>query len=431
MKRRDHHLIQEVLDGNLSQEAFDAFQQRLREEPSLLQLYMDYALLQHSLTDEFEGGGGFGGRIPSQRVRRFGPATLVAAAAVVALMAVALWGKPWGVRGATPDVALLTFSLDAAWEIDGYSHPIGGATGVESDSILQLSCGRAGVSLSPSVTAFVEGPAELVLQASDAMVMRSGRGYFSVGGERDALTLETPRLRIEDEEVEFGLVISSDGAEALQVLSGKLEVVSRRDGRVLSLEAGEAIQVTADGTLGSAGTDGDHFARELGRFRRISSDFPGVEPAAGAVRASSASDGFYTRLLPLPEMPSDAEDSVVLATLQLGSEPIGKDQGRSYVSLMSEGSELLRFDDQLSASADDASVPVVRPSSALAQLGEVTLRHDPRTGNVSLHEGGVPLGLPIGSGRIPAGQALETIEIGASSVSALAVVGLDIRVGRD
>ena len=78
MNRNDHHLIQQVLDGNVSPEAFDGFQQRLREEPELLQLYGEYALLQHTLCEEFEGGGAPGLRLLEPAPRSFGILAAVA-----------------------------------------------------------------------------------------------------------------------------------------------------------------------------------------------------------------------------------------------------------------------------------------------------------------------------------------------------------------
>jgi hypothetical protein len=68
--------------------------------------------------------------------------------------------------------------------------------------------------------------------------------------------------------------------------------------------------------------------------------------------------------------------------------------------------------------------PVVGPRA-------VTLRYDPRTGSVSLHDGGVPLRPPFCEGRIPAGTRFDEIRIGASAGAALTVNSLVIRVGGD
>ena len=56
MKRDDHKLVQRVLDGEIDREDFDRFQQRLRAEPELADLYTGYAVLNHTLSEEFEGG---------------------------------------------------------------------------------------------------------------------------------------------------------------------------------------------------------------------------------------------------------------------------------------------------------------------------------------------------------------------------------------
>ena len=54
MKRADHQIVQQVLDGSVTKEVFDGFQERLRGEPELVKLYGDYASMHHSLCEEFE-----------------------------------------------------------------------------------------------------------------------------------------------------------------------------------------------------------------------------------------------------------------------------------------------------------------------------------------------------------------------------------------
>ena len=56
MKKQDHQLVQRVLDGEMTPGDFRDFQERLRGEPELEKLYQEYALLHHTLSEEFEGG---------------------------------------------------------------------------------------------------------------------------------------------------------------------------------------------------------------------------------------------------------------------------------------------------------------------------------------------------------------------------------------
>jgi hypothetical protein len=50
---------------------------------------------------------------------------------------------------------------------------------------------------------------------------------------------------------------------------------------------------------------------------------------------------------------------------------------------------------------------------------------------VSLHKGGLPLGEVICTGKIPPGSEFDEIRLGELAGSALAVTGIDIRVGGD
>jgi len=55
MKKNDHVMVQQMLEGSVTLDAFNAFQTRLRAERELAKLYGEYALLNHTLCEEFEG----------------------------------------------------------------------------------------------------------------------------------------------------------------------------------------------------------------------------------------------------------------------------------------------------------------------------------------------------------------------------------------
>lgn len=433
MNRNDHHLIQQVLDGNVSPEAFDGFQQRLREEPELLQLYGEYALLQHTLCEEFEGGGAPGLRLLESAPRSFGILAAVAVAAVLALLAVVMFTRPWMNRNVPDDIALLTFSVDAVWNIEGSSRSIGGATGVAGGSVLRLDYGRAGISLSPTVTAFVEGPAELTFRSRDALFMKSGKGFFTVGD--GGLVLETPRITAKDFGAEFGIEVPRDGAEEILVSTGELRIVSKTGNGEVLVGAGDAVQIPESGAIGHFPSDDRRFAKALGRFRSVVSDSFGQGPWKTGLVSGNHDDGeIRTRLLRLPEALPGSSSSVLLTTLAVGNPSGGKaaDDGLSFMSFSSKGNEVLLFGDSpgtASHQGDKRHAPVVLPELPENGLRTVTLRHDQRTGDVSLHQGGLPLGHLICAGRIPPGSKFDEIRLGALSDSALAVQSVDIRVG--
>ena len=55
MNLNDQQLVAEAFEGTLDERGFKRLQQRLREDPEMVALYRDHALLHHSLAEEFEG----------------------------------------------------------------------------------------------------------------------------------------------------------------------------------------------------------------------------------------------------------------------------------------------------------------------------------------------------------------------------------------
>jgi len=72
---------------------------------------------------------------------------------------------------------------------------------------------------------------------------------------------------------------------------------------------------------------------------------------------------------------------------------------------------------------------VILPGNPVIGPRKVTLRYDRKTGDVSLHEGSVPLGPAFCSGKLPAGVTFDEVRIGASSSAALSVRSLVILGG--
>ena len=396
MNRSDHHLIQQVLDGEITHEEFDAFQQRLRAEPGLFALYGDYALLQHTLCEELEGRSAVGLQLLDPERGGYGVRIALAVAAVLALLAVVWFTRPKIGPGAPADVALLTFSVDAVLEIKGSSRSIGGATGVGAGSVLHLACGRAGVSISPTVTALIEGSAELTFLSGQAVFMKSGRGYFTVGGSGGGLTLETPRMKAADFGADFGIEVPAHDADEILVSNGEMRIVSKTGKQEVVLAAGDAAQIPAKGEMSRFPADDRRFAKALGRFR--------------TVNPISAHADAHNRIPLLPV----AESSVLLTTLDLGK-PFdeGSSYGWPFMSFFSNGNQVLQL--------GDATTPDVPQT--------VTLRYDPFAGDVSLHKGGLPLGSIICSGKIPPGSEFDEIRMVTSSGEAHSARALDIRVG--
>ncbi|MDP3851298.1 MAG: hypothetical protein Q8Q59_12395 [Luteolibacter sp.] len=442
MKRADHDIVQQVLDGEIDRESFDGFQQRLREEPELVGLYKDYALLHHSLSEEFEGGHSLAEteEIPVRRFFGF-PMLLATAVALMVLAAALWWLRPHFPPSARQDVAVLTFSVDAVWRIEGASHNPGGATAVTSGAALSLLQGRAGIALGPAVTAVIEGPAELTIVAADALHLERGTGYFHRAGRGGGLTVTTPKLTAVDSGTEFGLETHPDRPDEIHVMSGNVRIVSEAGGETLDLTSGDAARVQESGRLQGFPSDGRHFPSGLGHFTSlVTGSFHKEEwrveygsPSFSEQRIEGVN---YAAFLRLPE--PEANVRVLLATLEVGRAADGEfhTDGWAGMSFFSKGYEVLFFGDSFGTkptwSLDvKQRIPVILPEHPVVGPRAVTLRYDSRSGDVSLHDGGMPLGIPFCTGKLPAGSRFDEIRIGASAGACLAVKSLHVRAGGD
>ena len=443
MKRADHHLIQQVLDGDASQEEFARFQQRMREEPDLVKHYQDYALLHHTLCEEFEHGH-VALTAPSDSGRRaFHLPWLLAAAAVLAVTLLVWQLLPWMGRQAVEDAAVITFSVDAVWQIDGQSRKLGAATGVSAGSKLHLRQGRASISTEPAVIAVLEGPSEMTIPSANALHLENGRGYFQSGGTGGGLIVTTPRLTALDSGTEFGIETHPERADEVQVKEGKVRIVSKNGNEATVLLAGDAARIPGTGPIERIPPDPRPFAKGLGRFKPVvSGPFEKAQwrVAYGipSITESRIEGDNYAMFFSLSGIEPAVGTTVMLATLDIGKTLNGEfhTDGWAGLSFFSGGREVLFFGDSYGTrpvwSLDvKQSTPVIVPENSISGPAIVTLRYDPRTGGVSLHEGELPLKPAFCSGKIPPDTHFDEIRIGASSGAALAVKSIRIRVSGD
>jgi ferric-dicitrate binding protein FerR (iron transport regulator) len=442
MKKADHQLVQRVLDGEVDQTDFEQFQQRMRGEPELGQLYGDYALLHHSLSEEFEGGHPVNplevDEVPAERkiARR-----LLIASLIVLFLTAAWWIRPHVSPNGDDDIAVAAFSLDAVWQIKGTSHNLGGATALSQGASLHLQQGRANVSLNPSVSAIIEGPAILTVLSETSLHLEHGKGYFKRGGSGGPLTVTTPKLTAVDAGTEFGIQSSPETDDEIHVAVGRVKVSSKKGGAESFLDAGDAARVAANGPIHSFPAELAPFAKALGRFSpviegpfdkarwRIAHGSPAVSPN----RIEGVN---YAAFLRLPDPVPTTRGSIWLATINVGHAAEGSfhTDGWAGLSFYSKGNEVVFFGDSFGSAASwsldvKQRIPVIYPQNPITGEREVTMRYDARTGEVSLHEGNIPLIAPFCVGKIPAGTPFDEIRIGASSGAALAVKSLSVRRG--
>jgi hypothetical protein len=440
MKRTDHQIVQEVLDGSISKEAFDGFQARLRGEPELIKLYGEYATLHHSLCEEFEDQMIIDPPVVRSQwtlsIKIFG----VAAAALIALLLVIRWNS----RAVESPAALSVnarFSVDAVWRVDGISRRQGDIVGIANSATLNLDQGQVHIMLGNAGSALIEGPAMLTVVSEDALYLASGRGRFRLEKPEGRLVVNTPSISATDLGTEFGIDVRKDLPDELHVIDGKVEmrVNGKAKGEVLS--TGEAGRVSAAGEI-------ERFSAEEGRFLKKLSGFKSImtgrfvksqwRPDYGSPSISDDRiDGKnYSVFLRLPEPGPTAENPVLMATLKVGRPLEGEfhTDGWAGMSFYSQGSEVLFFGDSFGPertwSMDvKQRIPVVLPANKIVGPRTVTLRYDRLNGSVALHEGETPLGKAFCSGKIPPGLEFDEIRLGASSGAALNVGALTIRIG--
>ncbi len=441
MRRADHHLVQQALDGDLSQEAFARFQQRLRGEPELVKLYEDYSLLHHTLHEEFESGNAFAPAPTESSSRGFRFPWLLAAAAVLAAcvagwMLLPRFGKP-----SVEDVAVATFSVDAAWEINGASRSLGAATGITSGSTLHLTHGRASISFAPATTALIEGPAEVTIQALNRLSLTTGRGYFHCRGTGGGLVVTTPRLTAVDSGTEFWIDVGDSGPDALQVVEGTVKISLISGGESMALAAGDAVRIPIAGPIQRIPADDSARPKGLGRFNSVVAgqfDRSNWRVTYGSPEITEGRiDGMnYSAFYALAS--AEVGRTVMLASLDVTTSDSGEfhTDGWAGMSFFSGGREVLFFGDPYGVGSMWAldvkqGAPVIMPEHSVRGPRMITLRYDPHTGVVSLHEGGVPLKPAFCSGKIAPETRFDEIRVGASSGAALAVKSIHIRVSSD
>lgn len=460
--KSDHDLIQQVLDGSISHEGFKTFQMRLRNEPEMLGLYREYALLHHTLCEEFEGRQIARTACPTPRLASRAlaiTAGLASAAAVVLL--VNLLKRP-GTPAPTVSAAIaraeVTFSEDAVWTIKGNHQATGQKAAVERGAILRLQQGQARLTLGGGAAAVIDGNTELEYLSDESLRLGHGRGRFRVDGRDRHLAVSTAALTAVDLGTEFGMLSQPGKPDEVHVFEGRvqLNLPFATEGPVLG--AGDAARVLDRKTLERMPVAMPRFPASAPEFTRILEDrfdtaagenqtLNGRNPnqGLGFWRVSSGEPhigngrlegGNFTAFCKLPARCLSREHPVLLATMET-TEPLkGRfhTEGWAGMSFYQEGRELLFFGDGFGGEMTWAidvkqGLPVLLPENRVVGQRTVTLCYNRNTGAASLHEGSLPLGPAFVTGTLPAGIGFDEIRIGASEEAVLALRSLTVRTG--
>lgn len=294
MKKDEHMLIQELFDGGMPAEQFESVQQRLRGDAKLRKLYLEYALLQHLLMEEFEGteaevggeveaagpvpGGEarrvLAGHFPAGRgaVRRMpawrrsrgsdwrgaGILALGAAAAVLvgAWLMIGVGSKQPASESDVTDGSMVVVPAarvigteESVWTVDGAPGALSGA-GLSGEVVagarVELERGTLRWELANGVTAEMTAPADVRYHAPLRMEMDLGTARFDVPSSGTGFTVVAPGFEVVDLGTSFGVVVPGAGATAeLHVFEGMVELRTGASPERQVLEAGQAARVDA------------------------------------------------------------------------------------------------------------------------------------------------------------------------------------------
>lgn len=438
MKRSDHDIIQRTLDGSITPAEFAAFQDRLRAEPEFAKLYGDYALLHHSLCEEFGDRAAPTQLAPVESTVggvRWG--WLAAAAIGLLLAGLAIFVKKSPPSQAVQYAAKTTFSQDAVWQVEN-----GGPGGsLIRGATLRLTVGQARVEPSDAASAVLEGPAMLTLVSRDSLHLANGRGRFRLDPAKGALEVTTPSFAVVGLGTEFGVSTRLGGSDEVHVIEGEIKL--RLNGHKESEEftTGQAARVAGPSELERFAADGRRFPDKLSEFKTVVGGAFVREkwrvdygnPTISADRIDGANYAAYRTLDP----PAPDESApVLLTTFEVKRSALGAfdTDGWAGLSFYSKGVEMLFFGDSFGPektwSLDvKQRMPVILPGNPVVGPRSVTLRYDRRTGMVSLHDGVVPLGTPFCVGTLAKDLTFDEIRVGASSNAALAVGSVEVRMG--
>ena len=456
--KKDHQLVQQVLDGSIGQKGFMAFQERLRREPELVGLYRQYALLHHVLCEEYEGQ--LLTRKPVPAARRLMPVWWMglAAAAVIALLVVVQFWSPASRAHDKGYFATAGFSEDAVWEILGKQEGSGLTTRLAQGAIIRLQQGQARVTLKSGAVAVIDGDTELGLVADDMLRLDHGRGRFRLDKPGGKLTVTTSSFSVMDLGTEFGMESHAGGPDEVQVFEGRVELRLPDGGASQVLAAGDAARVNKDHTIERIPVTMARMPKAPPRFLPVFEEhFEEAAATTGAldqhhpkvgqgtwrvtrgnptIAASRLEGADFEAFFMLPGKSLRKEAPVLLATMETLEPLRGKfhTDGWAGMSFYQGGKELLFFGDGFGPeptwSLDvKQDLQVVVPKTPLTGPHTVTLCYHRDTGAVSLHVGSVPLGPAFCAGKIPPGLEFDEIRIGASEGASLALRSLTVRAG--
>lgn len=239
------HLIQQLIDGEISAGDFARLDGELRQNPEALAAYRLYAGIHSGLVrkGEIDAAIRTSPVVPINRVmalqrRQVARNSLLAAAAVIVISGLVLWQtmapKKSAVQATLSSTPGSSFTLSHTAEGPDTSPWV-----LSQGSTIRLDHGAVELSLPHQVRAILEAPATLTLIDEHTVDLARGRGYFEVKSpDGHGFTVETPHQKIVDLGTAFSidLPVGSDETH-LHVFEGSVRI-DGLDGK----ETGETIR---------------------------------------------------------------------------------------------------------------------------------------------------------------------------------------------
>ena len=439
MKRDDEQFIQSLLDGEVSAQEFDQFQERLRSDAELKKNYLSYVQLYHAL-DEFGEELKINNLTPvdqlepvvettqnviqhpaaalaSAKKRRF-PAIPASIAAVLAISGIAAWfmGQP---NDQEIPPALATFGPQAEWTFSDHENNALAGSELPARGTLTLTRGTTQLKLAKGVTAWIQAPAKLTYLDPMHVEMSQGRAHFHVAEEGHGFTLRAGELEVVDLGTRFGLSVMEGQPQEVHVLEGT--VAATASGIEKTLAAGEAVQLQPDGLFQPLPANEALFPSRLAReilvfkddFRHRAGPVANQRPGSGngpwvVTEGKPRFDGTSMvggigemaifGQLNAPRL--GPENPVLLVTVETKSSASFHSPGFAGVSLFRGNEEAIFFGD---CHGDHPSWGLdirrhgtpIHPPTEVRGARSVTLRYDFNTGEVSLFHGLKAQGKPF------------------------------------
>ena len=216
----------------------------------------------------------------SDKVRRFSlrhRAWLAATAAVMIMCGWLIWREiPISDREVKPVGVVQHASRATSLAVGDGLHP---------GDWVRFEKGRVAVKFESGAKLAVEGPAEFKIVSNNGARMVRGRATIRVPGKIKGFTLDTPAEQIVDLGTSFGVTIERNGATAISVFEGSVELRGRQhESGPQLLSAGESVRVKGSSTAP------DEIPYVVSEYLQTWQASFGVEAVEGAMRIAEPNE---------------------------------------------------------------------------------------------------------------------------------------------